>query len=94
MKKSKTPPMKKSDEANEEQLQMALDQGQEYKTALDHMAKEEADDGGEVHIGDYIVAYAVEGAEGMYHMQKGILDWVEPGDENCHIEIAVRDAAD
>ena len=86
--------MKQSDEANEKQLQMALDQGRHYKAALDHMAQEEAEDGGEIHVGDYIVAYAVEHAEGMYHMQNGALEWVEPGDENCHIEIAVRDAAD
>jgi hypothetical protein len=94
MDKTQTPPMEKSDEANKEQLQMAIDQGMAYKTALDHMANEEADDGGEVHIGDYLVAYAVESAEGMYHMQSGGLEWIEPGDENCHIEISVRDAAD
>lgn len=94
MDKTQTPPMKKSDEANMEQLQMALDQGTKYKAALDHMAIEEADDGGEIHIGDYIVAYAVENGEGMYHLESGSLNWVEPDDENCHIEISVRDAAD
>ncbi|MBA3533957.1 MAG: iron transporter [Ardenticatenales bacterium] len=91
----KKPPMKASDEATLKQLDMAKAQGASYKEALMHMAKEEADDGGEKRAGDYIVAYAVEKAEGMYHMEKGSLMWHEPAEkENCHIEIAVRDASD
>ena len=30
----------------------------------------------------------------MYHLKGGELEWVEPTEENCHIEIAVVDAAD
>ncbi|MGH2543066.1 MAG: iron transporter [Ardenticatenaceae bacterium] len=88
------PPMKASDEATEEQLKMAREQGRAYVHALHEMAHEEADAGGEQPAGDYIVAYAVEHAEGMYHLKDGQLEWQEPTEENAHIEIAVRDAAD
>jgi hypothetical protein len=60
------PPMKTSDEAKEEQLQMAKEQGQAYKKALEHMANEEAH-GETKSAGNYQVSYAVEKAEGMYH---------------------------
>ncbi len=89
-----TPPMKKSDEAKPEQLDMARAQGETYLKALTHMAKEEADDGGEKKAGNYVVAYAVESAEGMYMLEDGELTWQEPEQENCHIEISVRDGAD
>jgi hypothetical protein len=88
------PPMHKSDEADPEQLQFARVQGGTYQEALEHMANEEADDGGETRGGDYIVAYAVEKAEGMYALKDGELKWQEPGDANAHIEISVRDASD
>lgn len=94
MTQTKKPPMETSDEANREQLEMARRQGDAYVEALNHMAQEEADDGGEQAAGDYIVAYAVEKAEGMYHLNDGELEWREPQDANCHIEISVRDAAD
>lgn len=90
----KKPPMETSDEATREQLEMARQQGEAYVKALNHMAQEEADDGGEQPAGDYIVAYAVEKAEGMYHLENGQLQWQEPQDANCHIEVSVRDAAD
>lgn len=89
-----TPPMEKSDEANEEQLEMAREQGEAYKQALNHMANEEADDGGMQKAGDYVVAYAVEKAEGMYRMENGELTWQAPDGTNCHIEVTVCDAAD
>jgi hypothetical protein len=92
--KSKTPPMKESDEAKPEQLDMARDQGEAYLTALKHMAKEEADSGGEKMAGNYVVAYAIEKAEGMYKLSQKELKWQEPGKKNCHIEISVRDGAD
>ncbi len=88
------PPMQKSDEANLEQLQFARVQGDTYQEALNFMAQEEADDGGETRAGDYIVAYAVEHAEGMYALEDGELQWKNPEDANAHIEISVRDAAD
>lgn len=94
VKEAQKPPMKVSDEAKEDQLKMARQQGEAYVKALNEMAKREADSGGEKHAGDYIVAYAVEKAEGMYHHENGELRWMEPEKENCHVEVSVRDAAD
>jgi len=88
------PPMQKSDEADLKQLQFARVQGDTYAEALSFMANEEADDGGETRAGDYIVAYAVEHAEGMYALVGDELKWQNPNDFNAHIEISVRDAAD
>jgi len=86
--------MEKSDEANEKQLEMARQQGEQYQRALQHMATEVADTGGEQRAGEYIVAYAIERPEGMYHLEDGALVWHEPEEENAHVEISVRDAAD
>ncbi len=88
------PPMVSSDEANERQLEMARAQGEAYQHALNHMATKEAHDGGEQPAGDYIVAYAVESAEGMYALNDGKLEWQAPTSENVHVEVSVRDAAD
>jgi uncharacterized protein involved in high-affinity Fe2+ transport len=30
----------------------------------------------------------------MYHLRDGQLEWHEPADENAHVEVVVRDAAD
>lgn len=87
------PPMKTSDEAKQEQLEMAKEQGQAYKKALEHMATKEAH-GETKPAGNYLVSYAVESAEGMYHLMDGGLVWREPKTENAHIEIAVQDGAD
>lgn len=88
------PPMEHSEEAEPNELDMARVQGEIYTRALEHMVNNVADDGGEVHAGDYIVAYAVEAAEGMYHMENGDLVMHEPDAENIHIEVSVRDGAD
>lgn len=90
----KTPPMKTSDEATKEQLEMAKEQGEVFGKALNHMVTAVASDGQEKQAGPYRVAYAVEDAEGMYHRQNGELVWQEPEEENIHIEVSVRDAAD
>ena len=45
-------------------------------------------------MGDYLIGYAVEDAEGLYHMRGNTLEWVEPQDENAHVEIVVRNAVD
>lgn len=92
--KGSKPPMVVSDEAKEDHLELARKQGEAYQEALNEMAQNEADDGGEKRAGDYIVAYAVEKAEGMYHLKDGKLEWQEPGTANTHIEISVRDGAD
>ena len=92
---SHNPPAKPSDEADKSQLKMAREEGEKYAASLDYMANEVAETGGKAHAGDYIVAFAQERAEGMYHLRGGRLEWVEPPpDVNCHLEIAVADAAD
>lgn len=90
----KHPPMKESDEATREELEMAKEQGRLAGKALNHMLTEVADDGREKSAGDYLVSYAVEEAEGMYQMRDGELQWQEPEDENVHVEVGVRDASD
>lgn len=87
------PPMRASDEATEEQLHLALEQGKTFQKAVDHMTKQEAR-GAEKHVADYLIGYAVEHAEGMYHLHQGELQWHEPQDENVHLEVVVRDGAD
>lgn len=88
------PPMRPSDEAEEKTLQMAREQGKALERALKYMTGEEAHDGGEKPAGDYLVGYAVEEAEGMYEMRDGTLEWKAPQEENVHVEVSVRDAAD
>lgn len=89
-----TPPMEESNEAEPKQLDLARKQGEAYKKALEHMANEEADSGGMKPAGNFVVAYAVEDAEGMYHKVDGKLEWREPKNENAHIEITACDAGD
>lgn len=84
-----------SEEASAEVLKLAREQGQAYIKALGHMVRDVADSGNEQQAGDYIVAYAIEKAEGMYKRDdQGDLVWHEPEDANVHIEVSVRDAAD
>jgi len=85
--------MTPSDEATAEQLQLARKQGEAFQAALQEMTQNEAH-GAEKQVGDYLVGYAVEHAEGMYRRQGQELVWYEPREENAHIEISVRDAAD
>ncbi|MFO1072773.1 MAG: iron transporter [Geminicoccaceae bacterium] len=86
---------KPSDEADRQQLEMARQEGEAYHHSLLYMAEEVADVGGLKEAGDYLVAFAQERAEGMYHLRgEGELAWVEPEDENCHLEVSVSDAAD
>ena len=82
-----------SDETNEEQIALAKAQGAAFQRAVETMTKQEAH-GAEQHAGDYLVGYAVEHAEGMYQMRQGQLEWQDPQDENAHVEVVVRDAAD
>jgi uncharacterized protein involved in high-affinity Fe2+ transport len=89
------PPEQPSDEANAHQLDLARREGDAYHASLLYMAGEVADSGALQRAGDYIVAYAQERAEGMHELRRpGELVWVEPGDANCHLEIAVADAGD
>ena len=88
------PPMQASPEAKPEQLDLAREQGQAYVDAINYMTKKTAEQGGEKPAGEYIVGYAIEKAEGLYKWQDGQLAWTPPSDENTHVEISVRDAAD
>lgn len=89
------PPMDPdTDEADARQLDLARAQGEAYGAALAHMTTEVAHDGGEQEAGHYRIGYAVEEAEGMYEWIDEDLVWREPGDENLHLEISVRDAGD
>ena len=88
------PPAKKSDEAAPHHHRMAQQQGDAYKTAVKHMAEKVAMIGAEAHVGEMIVALAIEPAEGMYEWNDGALEWLEPGEQNVHIEVSARDATD
>ena len=94
MSETNKPPMKVSEEANRKQLELTKEQGQVYVKALKQMTEKETAVSDEQQVDDYIVGFAVENAEGMYHLQHGELHWMEPEQENAHIEISVRDAAD
>ncbi len=83
----------RSDEANKQQIVLAKAQGEAFQRALDNMTQKTAH-GTERRVGDYLIGYAVEDAEGLYHLRGGTLEWVEPQDENAHIEVVVRNAID
>ncbi len=92
---SSRPPMDpSSSEADTPQLDRAMAQGKAYRDALEYMATEVANDGGTRLAGDYLVGYAIEDAEGMYHLHDDELVWQNPDDENAHVEVAVCDASD
>lgn len=91
----RTPPMEpRTSEADARQLRLARLQGDAFRAALDHMALEVADAGGHALVGDYLVAYAVEEAEGMYRLEHGTLVWHNPDGPGAHVEVVVCDAAD
>jgi len=84
-----------SEELDERQKQLAAEEGEVYQLSLRHMIETVADTGGSKVIGDYVVGFAIEEAEGLYeYAGDGELEWVEPDEENCHLEVAVADAAD
>jgi uncharacterized protein involved in high-affinity Fe2+ transport len=84
-----------SEEATSAELAFALQQGEAFGDALDHMLTEVADIGEETHVGPYLVSYAIEDAEGMYMPdENGDLKWHEANGENLHLEVSVRDATD
>jgi hypothetical protein len=87
--------LRPSDEVDQTQLDLAKDEGDAYQEALEYMVEEVAHTGGKQEVGDYVVGFAQEEAEGMYELQgEGKFEWREPDDENCHLEVAVCDAAD
>jgi hypothetical protein len=90
---NRQPPLQPSEEADQQQLDLAKKQGEVYGQALEAMGKET----GQIEsrrVGDYEVLVTAEDAEGMWELRYGQLEWMEPTDANCHIEVVVRDAAD
>lgn len=83
-----------SEEADQRQLDLARGEGEAYQRSLKYMVEEVAHTGAMKDAGDYTVGIAQEEAEGMYQLQDGELEFVEPSAENCHLEVAVADAAD
>jgi Fe2+ transport protein len=81
-------------EATQKQLDLAIAQGDAYGAALEYMTGTVAHGGGQTEAGHYLIGYAVEEAEGMYMFHDGDLTWMNPTEENVHIEVAVRDRAD
>jgi uncharacterized protein involved in high-affinity Fe2+ transport len=92
MKEPTPPPMKASNEATGEQLDLARQEGDAYAAALKTMVEEE---GGTLReVDDYLLAVVVEKAEGMYALDDERLVWHEPDGANAHVEVAVADRAD
>lgn len=84
-----------SDEADENQLRIAREEGAVYQKALKYMVEEVADNGALRTVGDYRIGIAQEEAEGMYRLVgEGQLEWQEPQGENCHLEVSISDAGD
>ena len=86
-----------SDEADQQQLELARKAGNAYQDALEYMINEVAENGDKQEAGDYLIGFAQEEAEGMYALNEGgedAFEWRVPTDENCHIEVAVCDAED
>ena len=91
---TRKPSMHTSEESNARQLELARRQGAALGAALDAM-DQESDSGVIVEQrGDYEIGVAVEEAEGMWHRHDDELVWENPEDENCHVEVCVRDRAD
>jgi len=84
-----------SEEVDERQLALARKAGDAYQEAAEYMMEEVADNGGKTEVGDYLVGFAQEKAEGLYRMEDGDLSWEEPPEgANCHLEVVVASAAD
>lgn len=84
-----------SEEADQRHLTLAREEGEAYLRSFRHMAENVANSGDEQQAGDYVIGYAQEEAEGLYAPDEdGDLEWIEPQTENCHLAVAVGDAAD
>ena len=92
MTEKKAPPdqLKTSDETSAAEWPIAKAEGKAYGAALAYLSTAEAHSSGEQQVGDYIIAYAVEDAEGLYHMRDGRLAWDRDGSRN-HVAAARED---
>lgn len=87
------PPRGASNEATEEQLALARQEGDAYGRAVQAMAGEHG--ARAQHAGDLLLAFWNEEAEGLYELDGGRLVWREAArDANAHLEVAVADAGD
>jgi hypothetical protein len=92
---SDAPTKTTSEEVDQRQPDLAREEGDAYQRSLEYMVEEVAHTGAVTEAGDYKVGIAQEEAEGMYELRgEGELEWQEPTDENCHLEVSVSDAAD
>lgn len=92
MVETRTPPMTPSSESTAHQIGLGRKQGDALTAAV--RAKNEEAGTDIQRAGDYEIILTVEPAEGLYHWRDTGLVWEEPGDENAHVEVVVRDAAD
>jgi hypothetical protein len=81
-----------SKDATAEQLAIAKAEGQAYGQAL--ASVQESVTNQDVWVANYQVIVLAKKATGMWMPGANGLEWTEPGDENAHIEVAVRDATD
>lgn len=83
-----------SEEVDERHLELARQAGEAYQQAATHMIEDVANTGDLLELDDYVVGFAQENAEGLYHMRDGDLVWEEPAEnQNCHLEIVVAEAS-
>ena len=82
------------EEMTQRQLHVARAQGDAYGDAFAQLRATGATDSGEEYCGDYWIGYAVGPAMGVYEWTTAELAWREPGVENLHVAITVRDAGD
>ena len=87
--------LRTSKETDERHIELAREAGDAYQRAADHMIEQVAETGAKTEVGDYIVGFAQEKAEGLYRMRDGELTWEEPSEsQNCHLEVMVASAAE
>lgn len=83
---------KKIEDAEKKKM-LVQKQGEAYKAALEYMKGITQND--QKEVGDYLVTFAAEEAEGMYLPKDGSLSWKEPEEgKNQHLEVAVQDRKD
>jgi len=77
-------------------LSLAQAQGAAYRRSLATMSDGVAVDGASRRVGDYVVAYAVEFAEGYWYLANGSLKYAarveDSAETNAHVEVSVMDA--
>lgn len=83
-----------TEQRTQRELHLARAQGDAYGEAFGHLRAGVASDSGERYCGDYRIGYAVGPAEGAYEWSAAELIWREPGNQNLHVAVTVRDAGD